>query len=638
MKKTSVFLFAVSILFFSGNSMNLTALEENASVSEKGDGWASYSTGLYYKNLAVNAKSRDERNSLLEKAIVSFSESLKSKNSMGRVYFQISECHYLMGNPEKTENFARMSIEADKDYFPPYNRIYGLKIAAKNYEEGAKIIEQYLQLKPDNTYSLYLMGVHYFKYAKKPDKSLEMFKKVIENSKKGDVPVYYLENSYYNTGFIYYSKSLFSKAAFFFKKVYEMNNSNSNAVFMLAESNMNFYNVKEAEKYALMYQKIYPKNTKIRYILARIYYLEGNEKALEYLAGVKRTRSFEGLVSLALYNELTGNDKDAEKVLNAIMKHGNNLISPYVAISRIRLRQDDKEKAYRALVNAGTAAFRNSLFDAAERMFYKALELKKGDAKNIYYYLARTHEEKEKYSLAISYYIKYYNFSKENSILVHIGYLYGVQKKFNSAYPYFDRAQKIEPDSPTPLFFRGLIQIWDGKYMSAGKNIKAAIKLRDDDESFYFYQAVVYEKIKDIDKAVESLKLAIKYNPRSARAANYLGYLYTEKGIHLDEAQKLIETALELQPENGAYLDSLGWIYFKKEDYQNALSYLLSAEVKLDQSDSPDSVVYDHIGDTYLKLGNKKMALLYWRRALKLEKNKTIEQKIIKAEEKQEIK
>jgi tetratricopeptide (TPR) repeat protein len=48
--------------------------------------------------------------------------------------------------------------------------------------------------------------------------------------------------------------------------------------------------------------------------------------------------------------------------------------------------------------------------------------------KEIYYYLARAHEENKNYAMAISYYQKYYQLSGENDILVHIGYLYGIQK------------------------------------------------------------------------------------------------------------------------------------------------------------------------------------------------------------------
>ena len=98
--------------------------------------------------------------------------------------------------------------------------------------------------------------------------------------------------------------------------------------------------------------------------------------------------------------------------------------------------------------------------------------------------------------------------------------------------------------------------------------------------------------------------------------------------MNIDEAFTLVNKALEIEPENGAYLDSLGWIYYRKGDYVTALKNLLLAEEKLKEIDSPDSVVYDHLGDTYLKLDNRVKAVSCWENALKLEKNSDVEKKI----------
>ena len=82
---------------------------------------------------------------------------------------------------------------------------------------------------------------------------------------------------------------------------------------------------------------------------------------------------------------------------------------------------------------------------------------------DIYYFLARTHEENKNYSMAISYYNKYYSYSKESNILVHIGYIYGTQSKYSRAYDYFLKAVKSDPENPGAYFFWGLVQIWEGK-------------------------------------------------------------------------------------------------------------------------------------------------------------------------------
>jgi len=608
----------------------LTCININlhAETAAGGDGSTLYSEALYYKNLALQSEKQEEKNSYLDKAIGKLEKAKDSGEEQGRVYYQLSEIYFLKGDVATSEKYAGISIENDNKYFPPYNRLYGIMMDRKEYKEAAAVIERYLVAEPDEPYALYLLGVHYFKYLNDPDKSLKFFEREIFISKTKDVAPYYLENSYYNTGYIYFSKNENAKAFAYFIKAYGLNDSNQNTAYMLALSSFGYYNLADAEKYSQIYLKKVPGDVIMEYILGSVYYINGNDKALDYLSRVKRSRTFEGLAAMGLYYELTGEDAKADSIINSILKYREDLIAPYIAAARIKLRGEDKAEAYKALVSAGTICFRNNVFDAAENLYYKALELKTGENSDIYYFLARTHEENKNYSMAISYYNKYYTFSKESNILVHIGYIYGTQGKYNRAYEYFLKTVKSDPENPGAYFFWGLVQIWENKNSAARDNILRAISIKNDEETYYFYLAVAYEKLNEIDKSIENLKLAIHYNINSARSYNYLGYIYADKNMKIDEGLILVQKALEIEPDNGAYLDSLGWIYYRKGDYVSALKNLLLAEEKLDEAGTPDSVVYDHLGDTYFKIDNKSKAVYYWEKAVKLEKNPEIEGKL----------
>lgn len=133
---------------------------------------------------------------------------------------------------------------------------------------------------------------------------------------------------------------------------------------------------------------------------------------------------------------------------------------------------------------------------------------------------------------------------------------------------------------------------------------------------FYFNYGVAAEQADRIVKAAELLRKSIELDPEnSARAYNYLGYMWADRNENLDEAEQLIQRALELDPENGAYLDSLGWVYFHKGKYSEAIEELLRAAAALPEQ---DAVVYEHIGDTYEKLNKIAEAVLYWQKALQL--------------------
>lgn len=123
----------------------------------------------------------------------------------------------------------------------------------------------------------------------------------------------------------------------------------------------------------------------------------------------------------------------------------------------------------------------------------------------------------------------------------------------------------------------------------------------------------LYLEVKNRDKALELFLRALKVDPQHDETLNSLAYLYAEDGVKLDEALEMVKRAIEIAPNNGAYLDSLGFIYFKKGDYSKAVEYLNKADSLL-----KDPVIYEHLGDVYLKMGEKESAKKFWKLSLKL--------------------
>lgn len=138
------------------------------------------------------------------------------------------------------------------------------------------------------------------------------------------------------------------------------------------------------------------------------------------------------------------------------------------------------------------------------------------------------------------------------------------------------------------------------------------------DADFYFSYGVAAEQAGRYVTAAELFKKSIESDPaNAARACNYLGYMWAERGENLVEAEQLIRRALVVAPENGAYLDSLGWALFRQGRYADALNELLSAVTQLHAE--PDPVVFEHLGDTYEKLGKASEAVFYWQKSLQLD-------------------
>jgi tetratricopeptide (TPR) repeat protein len=129
------------------------------------------------------------------------------------------------------------------------------------------------------------------------------------------------------------------------------------------------------------------------------------------------------------------------------------------------------------------------------------------------------------------------------------------------------------------------------------------------------------------DKAADLMRKSIALDPEnSAEASNYLGYMWADHNMNLDEAETMIRRALQSEPNNASYLDSLGWVEFRKGQFDRALDNLLRAAKTAERE---DPVVFEHIGDTYLKLNRTREALEAWQKALSLDpKNKNLADKI----------
>ncbi len=117
------------------------------------------------------------------------------------------------------------------------------------------------------------------------------------------------------------------------------------------------------------------------------------------------------------------------------------------------------------------------------------------------------------------------------------------------------------------------------------------------------------DRIADAD---ELLQQVLDEFPEDAAARNDLGYLWADRGLHLHRALEMTRSAVAANPQNSAYRDSLGWVYFRLERYDEAVKELEQSVAGAGQ----DATVLDHLGDAYLKVGQKEKAVDAWKRAV----------------------
>ena len=195
-------------------------------------------------------------------------------------------------------------------------------------------------------------------------------------------------------------------------------------------------------------------------------------------------------------------------------------------------------------------------------------------------------------------------------------------------------ARRRFPGAPEIVYYLALAQREAKQIQQAVATFEEALheaELDQDTEivnaKFYFNYGATAEQAGLYEKAADLLRKSIALDPaNAAEAYNYLGYMWADHNMYLDQAEDMIKRALQIEPDNGSYLDSLGWVEFRKGRFDQALADLLRAAKHMEHE---DAVVFEHIGDVYLKLNRVSQALEAWQKALVLDpKNKNLTEKI----------
>ncbi len=182
----------------------------------------------------------------------------------------------------------------------------------------------------------------------------------------------------------------------------------------------------------------------------------------------------------------------------------------------------------------------------------------------------------------------------------------------------------LSPEAAEALYYLMLLQAKQKEYVQAIETARQFETLAQTSGAtnllngqFYYQYASLYERAGQLETAEKMFFKVIETGDKTivAPAQNYIAYMWAEHGEKLDMGLKLVRKALAVDPENGAFLDTLGWIYYMQGRYADALNELQKARAFV----GDDSAVWEHLGDTYLKMGNLDEASKHWKKALELE-------------------
>ncbi|MFO7914885.1 MAG: tetratricopeptide repeat protein [Candidatus Krumholzibacteriales bacterium] len=165
----------------------------------------------------------------------------------------------------------------------------------------------------------------------------------------------------------------------------------------------------------------------------------------------------------------------------------------------------------------------------------------------------------------------------------------------------------------------GMVLNEAGRMDRSLKYLLRAEELSPDDRDVLLELARAYEEAGEPEKALARVKRLYSADTGDPVLKNYYGYLLALNGDRLIFAEQLLNQALEHDPDNGYYLDSLGWIKYKQGEYQRALEILLDAA----RAVNDDPKIWEHLGDTYVKLEAIDEAREAYRKSIKLSTRKS---------------
>jgi len=129
--------------------------------------------------------------------------------------------------------------------------------------------------------------------------------------------------------------------------------------------------------------------------------------------------------------------------------------------------------------------------------------------------------------------------------------------------------------------------------------------------------SILAEKFSDINYLFEIMDIALLLYPENPEILNFFGYSITDLSIEekYPIALELLSKALHLDPENSMIWDSLAWLHFKMGKYNEAL---IAMEKPLLEKIENSEIAY-HLGEIYLKMNNRDLALKYLKLAIELD-------------------
>jgi tetratricopeptide (TPR) repeat protein len=176
------------------------------------------------------------------------------------------------------------------------------------------------------------------------------------------------------------------------------------------------------------------------------------------------------------------------------------------------------------------------------------------------------------------------------------------------------------PKDVMGYFYNALANYQLKKFQAVIDALEKGLKMNIDNQQLksqmYTTLADACYELKFFEKMDSAYEMALEIDPNNPYSLNNYAYYLSERSESLKKAELMSKRSLMLLPDNASFLDTYGWIKYKLGKYEDALVYFEKA-LRTEEGKTND-VIYEHLGDVYLKLDNIEKAVNSWHTAIEL--------------------
>ena len=272
--------------------------------------------------------------------------------------------------------------------------------------------------------------------------------------------------------------------------------------------------------------------------------------------------SFDVAFNLGGFYLLEGNLEKASENYELAVRLDDQSVPALKQVATIAEERGELEKALSFLIRAkleapsdpdvlfsfGTVALRLELIADATEALETALELRPGHEAT-QYWLGTAFGAAHQYDASLALYLAILDENPKDAQLQYaVGTVYYLKIAFEEAVRHLTESLRLDPDQLLSPYYLAMIAQKQGGNEEAIRMFEEILAKHPDHALSYEGLAISQFKLRQYEQALANFRIAIKLNPRSARANYQLGQLLVRMGLR-DEAREQLAVAKELRED-----------------------------------------------------------------------------------------